>query len=474
MMRAFSIAALVWISLSALAAAEEVSPYSAVVAADGTAVHSGPGRNYYVTGRLRRGAEVEIYRHDAGGWLAIRPPDGSFSLVGTRYLRPTGDGLAVVKEDHVGARIGSLESPDRDAVQVRLSQGEEVQLLEPTPVTSPNSRQSWYMISPPAGEFRWIHESQLAGGAQAPVATARPRRLPATREERPLPPAAEDVIDLDQEADAGPTQAATLATYQIDRSRDGANQAEETATEDAGWTAASHTEPARRREPPAAERPTERAAEEPVPPRRAATPSPAAPPTRGGGLRAELDAIELALSQMVAQDSSHWDFTDINRRAERLLDQSATAVERGRSRLLLRKIARFEEIARGHAGVRASGMQSTRPVAPLDPLPDLNRSSLAITPRTRSPRASSGGSSLVGVGRLTQVTSKRPGAPSFALVDENRQVRYFVTASPGVNLRTYVGKQVEISGLSSFNSAFSKQQLTAERVDILSDSVLRR
>ncbi|MDZ4783734.1 MAG: hypothetical protein SGJ19_26095, partial [Planctomycetia bacterium] len=126
---------------------DELSPYAVTVLEDGAPVHSGPGRNYYETGRLHRGAEVEVYRHDQGGWLAIRPPDGSFSLVGSRYLKQTADGLAEVLEDHVGARVGSLESPDRDVVQVRLSRGEQVQLLEPAPVTSPNSSQTWYMIA---------------------------------------------------------------------------------------------------------------------------------------------------------------------------------------------------------------------------------------------------------------------------------------------------------------------------------------
>ena len=42
---------------------------------------------------------------------------------------------------------------------------------------------------------------------------------------------------------------------------------------------------------------------------------------------AELAAVE----QSVAQDASQWNLTDINRRAERLLEQSATAVERVRA-----------------------------------------------------------------------------------------------------------------------------------------------
>jgi hypothetical protein len=450
---------------------EEMSPYAATVLEDGAAVHSGPSRNYYETGRLHRGAEVEVYRHDQGGWLAIRPPDGSFSLVGSRYLKPTGDGLAEVLEDHVGARIGSLESPDRDVVQVRLARGEQVQLLEPAPVTSPNSSQTWYMIAPPAGEFRWIHESRVDGAVEAP----RPRRLPVTREERPLDEdeTAPDIAEeskLADDTESDKPRGAQLATYQIDANRRQRTSANEPSDE--GWEASNRTQPAARA-------PREPAAAEETPPVRTAKrdqPAAAAPPTRSGNLRSELDAIELALSQMVAQDSSRWDFDDINRRAEKLLERSATAVERGRSRLLLRKIARFEDIAQDHADVKASGMNRSRPIAPRDVIAPTE---LAAQPEA-SPRepladeAPARSLGFVGVGRLTQVMSRRPGAPLFALVDENRQVKYFVTPTPGMNLRSYVGKQVGITGVAAYNRTYSKQQLTAERVDVLTDGVLRR
>ncbi len=449
---------------------EELSPYTVTVLEDGAPVHSGPGRNYYETGRLHRGAEVEVYRHDQGGWLAIRPPDGSFSLVGSRYLKPAGDGLAEVLEDHVGARVGSLESPDRDVVQVRLSRGEQVQLLEPAPVTSPNSSQTWYMIAPPAGEFRWIHESRVDGAVEAP----RPRRLPVTREERPLDeaeaePAIADEAELADDDESYEPRGAQLATYQIDANRRPRTSTNEPSEE--GWEASTRAAPATRapREPVAAE------AAPPVRTAKRDQPA-AAPPTRSSNLRSELDAIELALSQMVAQDSSRWDFDDINRRAEKLLERSATAVERGRSRLLLRKIARFEDIARGHADVKASGMNRSRPIAPRDEVapPELAAQPEPASQEQPAADASSRSLGFVGVGRLTQVMSRRPGAPLFALVDENRQVKYFVTPTPGMNLRSYVGKQVGITGVAAYNRTYSKQQLTAERVDVLTDGVLRR
>jgi len=59
--------------------AEPQFPYKAAVTADDVNVRSGPGQNYYPTETLRRGQVVEGYRHDPGGWRAIRPTDGSFT-----------------------------------------------------------------------------------------------------------------------------------------------------------------------------------------------------------------------------------------------------------------------------------------------------------------------------------------------------------------------------------------------------------
>ena len=119
--------------LSSPASGDPTFPYRTVVAADDVYVRSGPGQNYYPTDKLKRGAEVEVYRHDPGGWCAIRPVDGSFTWVSSRFLKPTEDNLAVVTEEGVQARVGSQFSDIRDVVQVRLQKGEVVELLDRPP-----------------------------------------------------------------------------------------------------------------------------------------------------------------------------------------------------------------------------------------------------------------------------------------------------------------------------------------------------
>ena len=150
-----AIGVLICASLSAAVRAEGF-PYTAYVTSDDVYVRSGPGKNYYPTSKLQRGNAVEIYRHDPGGWYAIRPPESSFSWISGRYLEPAEDGIAVVIGDRVMARVGSTLSDIRDVIQVRLYRDEEVEVLEAKRFGNGPGAQTWYKISPPSGEFRWV------------------------------------------------------------------------------------------------------------------------------------------------------------------------------------------------------------------------------------------------------------------------------------------------------------------------------
>lgn len=126
-------------------------PYEAYINSADVYVRSGPGRDYYPTDKLQKGEKVEIYRHDPGGWYAIRPPRRSFSWVSSRHLDAVGNDLAMSNTERAVARVGSAFSDVRDVIQVRLEKGEKVELLAPPSPDSP-----WCKIAPPAGEFRWV------------------------------------------------------------------------------------------------------------------------------------------------------------------------------------------------------------------------------------------------------------------------------------------------------------------------------
>ena len=116
--------------LGARTAACAEFPYIAYINSDDVYVRSGPGRNYYPTDKLAKGGKVEVYRHDPGGWYAIRPPAQSFSWVSSRHLELADAGLAKVNAPRVVARVGSAFSEVRDVIQVRLDRGEIVELVD--------------------------------------------------------------------------------------------------------------------------------------------------------------------------------------------------------------------------------------------------------------------------------------------------------------------------------------------------------
>ncbi len=102
--------------------AEEVTfPYRAYVTSNDVYVRSGPGKNYYPTNKLAVGTAVEVYRHDPGGWYAVRPPEGSFAWVSGRYLQPTGDEGLQGGRRRGGGPGGSEFSDIRDVIQVHCT-----------------------------------------------------------------------------------------------------------------------------------------------------------------------------------------------------------------------------------------------------------------------------------------------------------------------------------------------------------------
>ena len=184
-----------WLCCCAVASAAEF-PYTAYVNSGDVYVRSGPGKNYYPTEKLQKGEKVEVYRHDPGGWLAIRPPQGSYSWVSARQLEPTKKGLAKSKDDRVVCRVGSTFSDVRDVIQVRLKRDEVVEILG-----DGGPQGAWYKIAPPAGEFRWIfskfvdsHDAGVATASRAddtePVAGAAPTDRTAASEPDAASPAA--------------------------------------------------------------------------------------------------------------------------------------------------------------------------------------------------------------------------------------------------------------------------------------------
>jgi hypothetical protein len=151
-------------------------PYEVVVGGKGIDVYAGPDKETYLTDRLPRGVRVEVFGEEPGGWLAIRPPHGSFSWMRAADVNISADDpqVAEVIHDDAICRVGSKINPRGNNIsQVRMRRGELIEVLEEQELpTRQNGRlvsETWYRIAPPAGEFRYVRSRAL----QPPTASAQ-------------------------------------------------------------------------------------------------------------------------------------------------------------------------------------------------------------------------------------------------------------------------------------------------------------
>ena len=302
-----SFVALVWLAvLSPVGDAAEAGsfPYEARVLTAGAPVRSGPGENYYLTDSLAEGQTVEVYQERPDGWFAIRPPETSFSWVFSRHVTPVGDGLGRINKDDVPARVGSNLCSQRDVSQVQLPEGEVVRVID----EETHDGQSWYKIAPPAGEFRWIHASQIRreGAARDEASEADAAWRPMARENQPSP---------DMAANAG---------------------------SDEVHLASSSSEEGQASDPDNSDPATTELPEE---------------------FGRRLDDLELRLSRMVAEPTATWDVKQLEGDAERLLSQAKSADERDAIQASLAKIEGFATIQRGYAAAGGTAVPAAQEVA---------------------------------------------------------------------------------------------------------------
>ena len=162
----------------------------------------------------------------------------------------------------------------------------------------------------------------------------------------------------------------------------------------------------------------------------------------------ELERIELDLSLMVSDEIANWSLAALQRRGEDVLGEAASSVERGRARVVLNQIARFDEIKTRHDAIRRVQAEAIPAGA--------SRSA----GRRNDPR-------FDGVGRLAPVISAKAGGPQYALVDAQNAVVSFVTPAPGVNLKPYVDKYIGVNGQCGYLTDLQRQHINVQRVSEL-------
>ncbi len=165
--------------------------YRATVKVPVTRVRSGAGSDaaYYDTGELKQGQDVDVVG-EAGGWLAIVPPTGSFSWMNARDLRQVGPNQWAVEVPSSGTAsvlVGStLNQNEPTIIAAQLKPGTVVTVLGPAQV---HNNATWLPIYPTPQEVRYIRADAVTRQslpASAAVATLPPtnwdtgKSLPAT------------------------------------------------------------------------------------------------------------------------------------------------------------------------------------------------------------------------------------------------------------------------------------------------------
>lgn len=488
-------------------------PYIAYVTQDETYVRSGPGGDFYPTSQLKAGYAVEVYRHDGDGWCAIRPVEGSFSLAPAHQLRILDSRTAEVIAPHVPARVGTSLTDDRSAVQVNLEHREMVQLAE-----QPTPGKPWVKIAPPAGEFRWIAARRLSksppteGAASSGNAAWRSTGDAANVQVAQY---------TESEAVAGSNPFAHLdaalgnngATSPLPANpawHPNAVGASAPPASAAGLTKSADAVTVVPGSPAAAQLPMSAPIAPGLigenPPQSVATKQPRirfegiSAPT--GPFDSRVVEMQLRLSQIVVQSPTTWQLGGLREEAAALLAQGDTPELRDQLRDLLDRIATFENV---QSRYRNAGLTATPgALAASLPLPPTASGAAAQTPQqgmtgqsadvlarirsdlgadgsiTPTPGAPPAATDLAAtdakydaVGTLKPVVSKRAQAPRFALVDDHGDVVTFVTASPDVNLQSYVGKRIGVLGNRGFMPEYRRAHVTASRITPLEERLVR-
>jgi hypothetical protein len=430
---------------------EKASPQGAYVTVRSAAVRSGPSDDAYITDRLEWGRKVEVYRTDDAQWCAIRPPDGSFSWVRKRSVRLTEDpSIGEMVRGDVPSQIGTRFGENRDANHVLLSRGELVEILGLRRLVSvkTDNPMPWYMISPPAGEFRWIHESDLSPSPPKEIAPSHDAILPAlsrpdSADDR-QPDAVDHIAYLLQADQSEPRIAVTRHLEELVRPGTSPHYPQRAiltprSTSQRRLAAVDVT------------------MDDGTIDDELLTGN--APNGRSEVDRRELAKLELALARTVIGVPEQWRLKPIEYRARFIIETTRDAGVRQRAQSLLSKLIDFDDVRRRQmARATASDTHSGQ--------------ALRASPSSRMSSNTVVGSGVLaannvdyaGRGYLMPVISQQPNAPKFALTDSNGQILKFVFPAPGVNLSNYERKEIAVIGQQSARKQFGRPRLIAHRI----------
>lgn len=419
-------------------------PYEAVIVSEEVIVRSGPGRDYYSTGKLKPGDRVTVQRHDPGGWWVISPPPGSFDWVLADNVeiiaQPQGNtpGRGAIKNNGTVVRIGSLLEPDKlDVYHLELSRGTRITILGQKVFNTPNGPRQWYKIAPPQRDTRWIlsqfvkpiglngegidpFEDGATGGDLPSPNRGQQRQRKRARhlfaEQNPQRGYDENESDVGepQQEDGG------LVERKVVRTR----QPQEKRSESPGMV-------------------------------------------RTGPSRDELEDDRQRISALDArfrkilrhEDASQWDFTALEQDYKNLQHSAAHDAIRRQVNLRLRTVAKYRKIKAEHEEFVRLTKESDEREASILSLRGKSRTPAPTDPQTRTSRRR-----FSGAGIIQRSVGAPPGAPAHALVALDGRVLAYLHPVRGLNLDQYLGRGMGLNGRRTHRPEWRTDLIVVEKV----------
>jgi hypothetical protein len=501
-MIAIAIVAFVFTSYSNADDSDVSFPYQALVLNESAPVHSGPGKVHYATDKLKQGAAVEVHRHDPGGWCAVRPVKGSFSLVPSAAVEVIDDQVGEITESGtqawVGTRLGAVQKP---LWQVKLREGERIEILGEVSWPHPEGHSTiWYQIAPPAGEFRWMQLSdlQLPPSTRSPAVSLASDGAAARSNIRSLvelPGSQPDVIQRAQPirtslvapsldpATAGPVQDSSQIQLASASKPDNLNLGWRQSTRPIPNTETGFDRPPVIASNQSQQLPTARgtarsavvganalasvastvhAISQNRPPadRYAALPSANVNQSYLSlGQNGSLQNLELRLTNEMVKDPSVWQIESILDGAIQIRDSARSANERLQASRLIDKCRNCLQVQSGFSG-RLSGTNIGRPAV---------KGLGTVGSGLRADQQEvSFGTTYDAFGWLNELVRKQGELESeYVLQNRDGKITHHVIASPGLNLHRYVKSKVGIIGQRGYNHALNLDHVVADRVIVL-------
>ncbi|QDU57841.1 hypothetical protein [Aeoliella mucimassa] len=385
-------------------------PYRVWVGDSGAKIYSYASDDNYPTQQVPVGTECEVYEELRDGWLAIRPPAGSHSLVLRSALQFDTDGqVARVKRDSTPCRVGSVMSDSMSSVQVRLDAGELVQVIDDGKATG----SQWATIAPPAGEFRYVRERD--------VLHSEPR------------------VDLNRTTNTAATQGEPTVAIPAD------NEVVRVSNDELAPLEGFSTGPNTTTTPQS-------------------PPAPATPQ----GFAAEMDRLEIQLSRRMSGPVNLWVFDDLEREAAAMLSRATSPAEQQAITNLASRMNRFAAISQQS---RTASTAATTPAAtPQTPPTTLSND---VTPIAGNAAADPALAKYDAVGVLRPVVSTKGNAPPYALVDDAGNVVTFITPSPSLNLQSLLGQRVGVSGTRGYLPQYGNRNIQTADVSVVEGTMRR-